>query len=338
MFFGTFWKNIRDSPGIRRCPVVQRTTNYSYYLTRIEMHTVWNLNGSELYFWFLDKRTWFWIWKLSRVVVTNSTIPKKLKSAESRSESGLLNGGGEAGGSNFSLFWCTQHFALNFSNFEVYINKQQVYSSDALYLNKSYISNNLKGKSLWIQASFPLRVVPLWSISGWNYGSTFVWNFFTRRMKLLSRPNSSIIYGKLGVDFSTTCDMLYPKMKLRLRLFRARPSFYMISDNPNVSLGIVDCSLYTCRIALKDDYHKKRHAGICSSGVQLFGDFCKDWSFLVDKTSSFKETILTRLQFVNLPLQWIQNLLLLDRTMKVHSGTKNSTSDKLEYPEQVNQL
>ena len=32
----------------------------------------------------------------------------------------------------------------------------------------------------------------------------------------------------------------------------------MISDNPNVSLGIVDCSLYTRRIALKADYHKKR--------------------------------------------------------------------------------
>ena len=32
----------------------------------------------------------------------------------------------------------------------------------------------------------------------------------------------------------------------------------MISDNHNVSLGIVDCSLYTRRIALKDDFHKKR--------------------------------------------------------------------------------
>ena len=47
-------------------------------------------------------------------------------------------------------------------------------------------------------------------------------------------------------------------MKIRLRLIRARPNFYMISDNPNVSLGIVDCSPYTRRIALKDDYHKKR--------------------------------------------------------------------------------
>ena len=47
-------------------------------------------------------------------------------------------------------------------------------------------------------------------------------------------------------------------MKIRLGLIRARPIFRMISDNPNVSLGIVDCSLYTRRIALKDDYHKKR--------------------------------------------------------------------------------
>ena len=32
----------------------------------------------------------------------------------------------------------------------------------------------------------------------------------------------------------------------------------MIIDNTTVSLGIVDCSLYTRCIALKDDYHKKR--------------------------------------------------------------------------------
>ena len=32
----------------------------------------------------------------------------------------------------------------------------------------------------------------------------------------------------------------------------------MISDNHNVSLRIVDCSLYTRCIALKDDYHQKR--------------------------------------------------------------------------------
>ena len=82
--------------------------------------------------------------------------------------------------------------------------------------------------------------------------------FFTKRSKMLSRADGFMLYGKLGVDSFSTSGLLYPKMKLWLRLIRARPIFYMISDNPNVSLGIVDCSLYTRRIALKDDYHKKR--------------------------------------------------------------------------------
>ena len=47
-------------------------------------------------------------------------------------------------------------------------------------------------------------------------------------------------------------------MKVRLQLIRARPIFYMITENPNVILGINDCSPYTRRIALKDDYHMKR--------------------------------------------------------------------------------
>ena len=67
-----------------------------------------------------------------------------------------------------------------------------------------------------------------------------------------------MLYGKLGIDFFSIYELLYPKMKIRLRLIRARPNFYMISGNPNVSLGIMDCSLYTRRIALKDHYHKKR--------------------------------------------------------------------------------
>ena len=61
-----------------------------------------------------------------------------------------------------------------------------------------------------------------------------------------------------GLTFFSISELLYPKMKIRLRLIRARSTFYMISDNPNVSLGNVDCSLYSRRIALKDDYYKKR--------------------------------------------------------------------------------
>ena len=67
-----------------------------------------------------------------------------------------------------------------------------------------------------------------------------------------------MLYGQLSIDFLTTSDLLYPNMKMRIRLIRTRPNFYMIGENPNVSLGIVDCSLYTRRVMLKEDYQKKR--------------------------------------------------------------------------------
>ena len=57
-------------------------------------------------------------------------------------------------------------------------------------------------------------------------------------------------------------------MKVRIRLIRAGPNFYMISENPNVSLGIVDCSLYTRRVRLKEDYHKKRMSQLAYAPVQ----------------------------------------------------------------------
>ena len=82
--------------------------------------------------------------------------------------------------------------------------------------------------------------------------------FFTRRIKLLSRPDGFFLHGKLGIDNFSTSELLCLNMKIRLRLTTARPTFYMISGNPNVSLGIVDCSLYTRPMALKEDYHKQR--------------------------------------------------------------------------------
>ena len=87
-------------------------------------------------------------------------------------------------------------------------------------------------------------------------------------MKLLSRPDGFILYGKLKIDFFSTSELLYPIMKTTMRLIRARPNFYIVSDNPNVSLGIVDCSLYTRRTALKDDYHKRRRDMLAYAPVE----------------------------------------------------------------------
>ena len=144
-----------------------------------------------------------------------------------------------------------------FSNVEVYINNQQIYNFNGLYAHKSYISNNFKAAISEYKGVLHCE--------GYDYeqdpediSNPLPDPFFTRRMKLLSRPDGFMLYGKLGIDFFSTSELLYANMKIRLRLSRARPKFYMSSDNPNVSHGIVDCSLYTRRIALKDDYNKKR--------------------------------------------------------------------------------
>ena len=143
-----------------------------------------------------------------------------------------------------------------FSIVEVYINNPQIYNSNGLHAHKSFISNNFKAaiseyKGVLNSEGYDYEQDPE------DISNPLPDPFFTRRMKLLSRPDGLMLYGKMGIDFFSTSELLYPNMKIRLRLIRARRNFYMISDNPNVSLGIVDCSLYTRRIALKDDYHKK---------------------------------------------------------------------------------
>ena len=75
---------------------------------------------------------------------------------------------------------------------------------------------------------------------------------------MLSRPGGFMLYARLGVNFFSASEFPNPSRKVKLRLNRARLKFYKINDNPNVSFGLVDCSLYTRCIALKDDYHKKK--------------------------------------------------------------------------------
>ena len=58
-------------------------------------------------------------------------------------------------------------------------------------------------------------------------------------------------------------------MKISLQFFRARPNFYMMSDNSIVSHGIVDCSLYTRRIAFSDLYRKKRMEILAHTRVEF---------------------------------------------------------------------
>ena len=156
-----------------------------------------------------------------------------------------------------------------FSNVEVYINNQQIYNSNGLYAHKSYISNNFEAtiseyKGVFHCEGYDYEQVPE-DISG-----PLPDPFLTRILKLLSRRDGFMLCGKLGIGFFSTTELLYPHLKIRLRLIRARPNFYMVSDTPNVSLGIVDCSLDTRRIAIKDDYHKRRMEMLAYAPVEFY--------------------------------------------------------------------
>ena len=87
-----------------------------------------------------------------------------------------------------------------FSNVEVYINNQHIYISNGLYAHKPYISNNFKAAISEYNAVLHCE--------GYDYeqdpediSNPLVDPFFTRRMKLLSRPDGFMLFGKLGIDF-----------------------------------------------------------------------------------------------------------------------------------------
>ena len=80
---------------------------------------------------------------------------------------------------------------------------------------------------------------------------------FTRRFKMLWRPEGFFLHSRLGVDFFLKTELLYPNKKLRVRLIGARLEAYMISSTIYNILAIVECSLCVRRYALKDDYRHK---------------------------------------------------------------------------------
>ena len=99
-----------------------------------------------------------------------------------------------------------------FSNVEVYINNQQIYNSSEMYAHKFYFSTNFKGamsEYKWVlhcegydYEKFPDEIME----------ALLSEPFFTRRMKMLSRPDGFMLYGKLGFDFFSTSELLYPNM------------------------------------------------------------------------------------------------------------------------------
>ena len=91
-----------------------------------------------------------------------------------------------------------------FCNNELYINNHEIYTSNGLYAHKSHIYNIFKNKLADNNGVLPCE--------GYDYEedpeNILEVPFFTRRLKLFSRPDGFMLYGKLGIDFVTTSELL----------------------------------------------------------------------------------------------------------------------------------
>ena len=129
-------------------------------------------------------------------------------------------------------------------------------------------------------------------------------------------------------------------MKSRPQLIRAGPYFEMISDNPSVSLGVVDFLLRNRHIALKEVCHRKRMDMPAYAPLEYnYLESLAETFIIPARQNHFSQ----RNSFNNAPvrrllLQWKQTLRALDRTLKNRSCINNLISDKVQYSEVVSDL
>ena len=89
-----------------------------------------------------------------------------------------------------------------FSNVEVYINNQKIYNSYGLYAHKSHNSNNLKGAIFEYKGVLHCEGYGCEVFSDELIEAPMSEPFFTRRMKMLSRPDGFMLYINWGLTFS----------------------------------------------------------------------------------------------------------------------------------------
>ena len=112
----------------------------------------------------------------------------------------------------------------------------------------------------------------------------------------------------------------------------------MISNNLNVGFGIVDCSLHTRCIALKDGYHNKKLNMFAYTPVEYkyLEALAKTFIIPARQNQFFQENLLNKAPVRRIATARNTNSALTRSCTENPSGNNKSTSDKLEYSEEVN--
>ena len=206
--------------------------NKIFFLQRplMKNSSVWFSNRSELLCFFRDRTFWPKKWNWSKVLFTSFEVPMNTKKNTRKERKRLLQMRKRKATSSSSGYSCEQYLAVVFSNLQKCFKNQKLYNPSQLCYNKSYSSNNFEG------AVSQDKGVLYWEgmISKKSDKITDALlcdSFVTWVTKMPKRTNSSILYFKLGSHFSSTSELLFPKLKVRIARIRARPSVSVISDN-----------------------------------------------------------------------------------------------------------
>ena len=126
-----------------------------------------------------------------------------------------------------------------------------MYISNGLYGHKALISNEFNASTMNKEGIFACH--------GYEFEkdpSDYEKRPIIDREEELLLKDEVTLYGKFAIDWVQGEKLLLPITEIRLKLIRARPNFYMISFNPHVSLRVLDCSLFTRRVAVNEVYHQ----------------------------------------------------------------------------------
>ena len=126
-----------------------------------------------------------------------------------------------------------------------------VYNANGLYPQKARISSEFNSSAVSNKGKLACH-----GYSFEEYSDAFDMHPFTDRANSLGTGISFSLYGRLANDLFTCEKSLLPNTKVQIKLIRARPNFKMLSENPNVNLKTVDCSLFIRRSLVAEPNHQ----------------------------------------------------------------------------------
>ena len=135
------------------------------------------------------------------------------------------------------------------------------------------------------------------------------------------------------MDLFTCQKLLRPRTKDRIELIRARPNFYMLSDNSNVSMKIVDFSLLTRRIKVIESYQQYMQWNLAKEHAHYnyMETIAKTFIIPSRQNQLIQEDVFKTLQQREKLLQRIQIQLLGDLIMKILPNINIFIRKSLEF-------